>query len=590
MIQSKIGEVPIRSLFRLKKYVAHYRLPIIFSFFLVLVTNGLLLVSPKILELVFDDLERSISPQKVFLYALLIFGVALGGGAILFAQRRIVNGVARRVEYHLRNDFFTHLQKLSAAYYNSVDTGDLMARATSDINAVRMVLSNAIMFTADGIVFFIMALVIMLKIDVALTLLAVLPYPILALLIRELGKRIFRSYERIQESYSRMNTKVQENLSGARVVKAYTLEKSEIEKFRELNQEFVDCNRTQIRLIAVFFPLFRCLPGMGHIVLLYLGGIRVIEGQITFGEFVGFLAYLILLVRPMIRLGFVVNAFERGAASMGRISKILDVPPEIYDDKNVNRGIVSIQGGIEFRNLNFAYPGGNSVLKNINLKVDRGMTVAIVGPTGCGKTTLVNLIPRIYEADRGMIFIDGVNIQDIPLQVLRSNIGFVEQEPFLFSGTLRNNVAYGVENAGGPEVNRVVRTTDLQAQIEEFPDGLDTYLGERGITISGGQKQRTALARAIAIHPKILIMDSAFANVDTHTEDTILNRLKDVMVNRTTIIISHRISTVKSADLIIVMKNGEIVERGTHDTLLKHNGIYMGIYEKQLLQEELDSL
>lgn len=555
-----------------------------------LVTNGLLLVGPKILKLVFDDLERSIAPRKVLFYALLIFGVALGGGAILFAQRRIINGVARRIEYHLRSDFFTHLQKLSAAYYNNVGTGDLMARATSDMNAVRMVLSNAIMFAADGVVFFAMALVIMLDIDATLTLLAVLPYPILALMIRELGKRIYNSYERIQESYSAMNTKVQENLSGVRVVKAYTLEKSEIEKFRQLNEEFVERNRAQIRLVTVFFPLFRFLPGIGYVALLWLGGTHVIQGKITFGDFVSFLAYLIILVRPMIRLGFVVNAFERGAASMERISKILDQQPEICDGENVRRHIDTIQGSIEFRNLNFAYPDGTPVLKNLNLKIDRGKTVAIVGPTGCGKTTLVNLIPRIYEAGRGTIFIDGVDLQDIPVQVLRSNIGFVEQEPFLFSGTLRKNIAYGVENASEVEVQRVVHTTDLQAQIEEFPDGLDTYLGERGITISGGQRQRSALARAITIHPKILIMDSAFANVDTHTEDTILNRLKEVMADRTTIIISHRISTVKSADLIVVLQDGEIVERGTHDTLLKSNGMYARIHEKQLLQEELDTL
>ena len=458
------------------------------------------------------------------------------------------------------------------------------------MNAVRMVLSNAIMFAADGVVFFVMALIIMLQIDVTLTLLVVLPYPILALLIRELGKRIYKSYERIQESYSAMNTKVQENLSGVRAVKAYTLEKSEIERFRQLNEEFVDRNRAQIRLITIFFPLFRFLPGIGIVVLLKLGGTHVIEGKITFGDFVSFLFYLMILVRPMLRLGFVVNAFERGAASMGRISHILDEQPEIFDNENVRRDIKSIQGDIEFRNLNFAYHDGPTVLKNINLKIDRGKTVAIVGPTGCGKTTLVNLLPCIYKAERGMIFIDGVDIWDIPLQVLRSNIGFVEQEPFLFSGSLRNNIAYGVENVSDIQVKEVARTTDLLGQIEEFPDGLDTYLGERGITISGGQKQRTALARAIAIHPRILIMDSAFANVDTHTEDTILNRLKDVMAEPTTIIISHRISTVKSADLIVVMKDGEIVERGTHEILLERNGVYAGIYEKQLLQEELDSL
>jgi ATP-binding cassette subfamily B protein len=556
----------------------------------VLATNGVIVISPKLLKWVIDDLTRTITPRKVFFYALLIFGVAIVGGVLRFGQRQVIQSAARRIEYHLRNDFFTHLQKLSAAYYNDVRTGDLMARATSDMNAVRMVLSSAISYTADAIVFFALALIIMLHIDVTLTLFALLPYPILAILIRELGKRVHKHYERIQEAFSTMNTKVQENLSGVRVVKAYTLEESEVDDFERLNQNFVERNRAQVRLMTFFFPLFRFLPGLGVVVLLWLGGARVIEGKITLGDFVSFNAYLMMLIRPMITLGFIVNTFERGAASMGRIQEILDEKPEISDGEQVKWGIKDIEGEIEFRNLNFAYPDGTPVLKDINLKVERGTTLAIVGGTGSGKSTLVNLIPRIRQAERGTVFVDGVDIQDIPLNVLRSNIGVVEQEPFLFSDYLRNNITYGLETADNEEVRDAAHTADLLEQIEEFPEGLETLLGERGMTISGGQRQRSALARAIIIKPKILILDDAFANVDTQTEDTILSRLEEIMKDRTTILISHRISTVKNADHIIVLNDGSIVETGTHEQLLEHNGIYAGIYETQLLQEELEEL
>ena len=564
---------------------------------LVLLTNMLLLISPKILEMVFDELEeasldaaRTLTSGRLIFFALLIFGVALLAGVLRFLQRRTVQGVARQMEYHLRADFFIHLQKLSAAYYDNVRTGDLMARATSDLNAIRMVLSSAVMYTADATVFFGLALVIMIRIDASLTLVALLPYPVLAIFIRQLGKRLHVHYEGIQEAFSVLNTKVQENLSGVRVVKAYTLEQSEIAHFRELNQEFVGRNHRQIRLMSFFFPLFRFLPGIGGVVLLWMGGLHVIQEKITIGEFVAFNAYLLMLVRPMITLGFIVNTFERGAASMGRIQAILSEQPEIYDGENVKWNIKRIDGEIEFRNLNFAYAEGPPVLKNINLKVKRGSTLAIVGGTGSGKSTLVTLISRIRQAERGTVFIDGVDIQDIPLNILRSNIGVVEQEPFLFSDYLRNNIAYGVEAAKDDEIREAAHTADLLAQIEEFPEGLGTFLGERGATISGGQRQRSALARAILIKPKILILDDAFANVDTQTEDTILSRLAEIMKDRTTILISHRISTVKNADLVIVLNDGSIVETGTHEQLLAQNGIYAGIYETQLLQEELEEL
>ena len=557
----------------------------------------MLLISPKILQTVFDELENAfrdpnltVSSGRILFFSLLIFGVAFLAGILRFVQRRTIQGVARQMEYHLRADFFIHLQKLSAAYYDNVRTGDLMTRATSDLNAIRMVLSSAVMYTADAIVFFGFALAIMLRIDASLTLVALLPYPILAFFIRSLGKRLHVHYEGIQEAFSVLNTKVQENLSGVRVVKAYTLEASEIEHFGELNQEFVDRNHRQIRLMTFFFPLFRFLPGIGGVVLLWMGGLHVIEQKITLGDFVAFSAYLMMLVRPMITLGFIVNTFERGAASMGRMQAILDEKPEIFDSEQVKWGIKSIEGEIEFRNLNFAYPSGPPVLKDINLKIERGTTLAIVGGTGSGKSTLVNLIPRIRQVERGTVLIDGVDIQDVPLNVLRSNIGFVEQEPFLFSDYLRNNIAYGVESADDEEIKKAAHTADLLAQIEEFPDGLETFLGERGITISGGQRQRSALARSIIIKPKILILDDAFASVDTQTEDTILSRLAEIMKDRTTILISHRISSVKAADHIIVLNDGRIAETGTHEQLLEYNGIYAGIYETQLLQDELEEL
>ena len=553
----------------------------------------MMLIGPMILKYVVDDLNQEqdqITHEKILLYALLILGVALVGGLFRFGQRSLIGSVARRIEYELRGDFFKHLQKMQKSYFEQVNTGDLMSRATNDLDAVHRLLGFAIIYIADATVFFGFALVIMLRIDVTLTMLALIPYPILAVLVQFISKSLHNNFERIQEGFSKMNTKVQENLSGVRVVRAYTLEQSEIEEFDRQNLNFVNLNRVFIGLEAIFFPIFRLLPGIGAIVLLWLGGLHVIQGKIMLGDFVAFNAYLAMLIRPVIMLGFIVNRFAQGTASIDRINLILNQKPEIYDEEGVDEKITELNGEIEFRHLTFAYSDSSPVLKDINFKIDSGSTVAIVGATGAGKTTLVGLIPRIYQPERGSVFIDGTDIRDIPLETLRTSIGMVQQESFLFSDLLKNNIAYGADSATETEIEVAAYNADLLSQIDEFPNRFDTHVGERGKTLSGGQKQRTAIARAVMTPPKILILDDAFANVDTHTEDTILDRLKQVGSDCTTILISHRISTVKAADQIVVLHDGRIVETGTHQDLVSQNGIYANIHQKQLLKEEIELL
>ena len=553
----------------------------------------MMLIGPMILKYVVDDLNQEqdqITHEKILLYALLILGVALVGGLFRFGQRSLIGSVARRIEYELRGDFFKHLQKMQKSYFEQVNTGDLMSRATNDLDAVHRLLGFAIIYIADATVFFGFALVIMLRIDVTLTMLALIPYPILAVRVQFISKSLHNNFERIQEGFSKMNTKVQENLSGVRVVRAYTLEQSEIEEFDRQNLNFVNLNRVFIGLEAIFFPIFRLLPGIGAIVLLWLGGLHVIQGKIMLGDFVAFNAYLAMLIRPVIMLGFIVNRFAQGTASIDRINLILNQKPEIYDEEGVDEKITELNGEIEFRHLTFAYSDSSPVLKDINFKIDSGSTIAIVGATGAGKTTLVGLIPRIYQPERGSVFIDGTDIRDIPLETLRTSIGMVQQESFLFSDLLKNNIAYGADSATETEIEVAAYNADLLSQIDEFPNRFDTHVGERGKTLSGGQKQRTAIARAIMTPPKILILDDAFANVDTHTEDTILDRLKQVGSDCTTILISHRISTVKAADQIVVLHDGRIVETGTQQDLVSQNGIYANIHQKQLLKEEIELL
>ena len=560
---------------------------------MVFLTNIAILVSPWLLKLLINDLEKNfatITQRKITDYAAGLLGLALVAGVFRFGYRRLIGGLAVRIEYDLRNNLFQHLQKMSKSYFDDESTGDLMSRATNDLESIRRLIGFAIVFIVDSTVFFFMALVIMLQIDVKLTLLALLPYPLLAIMVQQMTGRLHDMYETIQEGFADMNTKVQENLLGARIVKAYNLERRELQDFDQRSQRFVDLNRVFYRLEAILFPLFRLLPGIGTIILLWVGGIHVMEAKITIGDFVAFTAYLAMLTRPMIMLGFIINRFAQGSASMDRIYAILDTPSLITDGPDVRHDISQIKGEVEFRNLTFSYPNLPPILKNINLKIPAGSTVAIIGSTGCGKSTLANLIPRIFNVEVGSLFIDGIDICQLPLKTLRSQIGVVQQEAFLFSDLLKNNIAFGVDVASETEIKASAHSVDLLAQIDEFPDQLETFVGEKGKTLSGGQRQRTAIARAILTHPKILILDDAFASVDTHTEDTILQRLAQMMSNSTTIIVSHRVSTVKSADLIVILEDGEIVERGTHLELLAHDSHYAKIHQRQLLVEEIEAM
>lgn len=560
---------------------------------MVFLTNITTLVAPILLKWVINKLEENIeiiTQAQIFPYAAGLLGLAVLSGFFRFGYRRLIGGLAVQIEYDLRNHLFRHLQTMHQAYFDEESIGDLMSRVTNDLESVRRLVGFAIVFMVDSIVFFFMALVIMLRIDPILTLLVLIPYPILAILVQQTTGRLHNLYEGIQESFAGMNSKVQENLSGVRVVKAYNLEQREIADFDHKNHQFIELNRRFYRLEALLFPIFRLLPGVGAMVLLWVGGIHVVEDKITIGDFVAFTAYLAMLTRPVVMLGFIVNRFAQGAASMDRICAILDTPPLVKDKPDVRRDIEQIQGEIQFRNLSFSYPNLPPTLKNINLTVPAGSTIAIVGGTGSGKSTIVNLVPRILDVEPETLFVDGIDIRQIPLQTLRSQIGVVQQEAFLFSDLLKNNIAFGVESASSEQIKTVAHHVDLLTQIEEFPDQLETFVGEKGKTLSGGQKQRTAIARAILTQPKILILDDAFASVDTHTEDIILQRLREVMADSTTIIISHRISTVKSADLIIVLDEGQIVERGTHTQLLAEDGFYASIHQRQLLTEEIETM
>src|SRR5688500_16686737 len=578
---------------RLLPFVLRYRRQFIAGLVCVVISTAIQLLSPWILKYAIDDLTVGVTRAKLASYAALLLAIAIVGGVFRFLMRQILIGASRDIEFDLRNAFFERLQQMPLAYYQARRTGDLMSRATNDLNAVRMMIGPAVMYSANTILVFIVAIVLMLSLDTSLTLMALLPLPLVSISVKYFGGAIHKRFEAIQEQLAHLSAVVQEALAGVRVVRAYNQELHEIERFKSANLEYVRRNRVLIRLQGLFFPSMTLFLGFGSLLVLWLGSQHVIRGQITLGEFVAFNAYLVMLSWPMIAFGWVTNILQRGMASWKRMLEVLDAIPDI-DDRHVTEvgRTAPVTGAIELRDLVFTYPGTDRpVLDHVSLRIAAGQTVAFVGSTGSGKSTLISLLPRLYDPPRGTVFVDGLDVLDIPLERLRRSIGFVPQEPFLFSDTIGENIGFGVPDlaAGAPPVREAAATARLDVDVDAFPKGLDTLVGERGITLSGGQKQRTALARALLIDPAILILDDALSAVDTYTEEEILSRLRGVMRQRTSILVSHRISTVRDADQIFVLHEGRIAERGTHGELVALNGLYAAMYRKQLLEEELQA-
>ena len=569
-------------------YLAKYRRKMALGFLMVFLTVVTGMFSPWVLKYVIDGLKSALEKGKLPYYAALILGISILEGFFRFWMRRILIGVSRLVEYDLRNDFLAHVQRMSLSFLQSRSTGDLMSRATNDLNAVRSVLGPGIMYSMNTVTLVVLSTSILLKLNWELTLLAYIPLALVSMTVKRFGRQIHDRFETIQEQFSNLSTKAQENISGIRVVKAFAREQSEIDEFDRLNLDYVRRNVALIRLWGVFYPMMTALIGMSSVALLWFGGRQVVTGRLTLGEFVAFMGYLAMLTWPTIAVGWVINIFQRGAASMGRILEIMEAEPDIRDQPGASVRH-PVQGALQLCNLTFQYPNASApVLRNISLTVAAGTTLAIVGHTGSGKSTLVNLIPRLFDPPPGTVFIDGRDVRQWPLSELRKNIGYVPQETFLFSETIRDNIAFGSDGRGtDEEIAWAARVSQIAEDIETFANKMHTYVGERGITLSGGQKQRVAISRAVITLPRILIFDDSLSNVDTYTEEKILEQLTKVMADRTTILVSHRISTIRKADQIIVLKEGAIVEQGTHELLMELQGVYADLYRRQLLEEEL---
>lgn len=571
-------------------YMRRYRRGFVLGGFFAVCSNAIWVLFPEVIRRAIDDMTKHLSYRGILFYAGILVAVALSKGVFLFLTRWVLIGISRDIEYDIRNDLFRVLERQAPSYFQENRTGDIMARATNDLNAVRMLLGPAIMYSANTLLFTVGALVFMIHISPWLTLLAFVPLPAASILVQYFGRKIHERFERIQAMYSDISAQVQENISGARLVRAFAQEEAEISAFERANTEYIRRALRLVRLMGMLWPTLEFMLGLSLVVVLLVGGHEVVEAKISVGAFVAFTTYMAMLTWPVIALGWVVNLVQRGTASVTRIHEILIAEPSISDATLPADGPVTteIHGEIEFRNLSFTYDNSTApVLRNINLRIPAGSSFAIVGPTGSGKTTLVRLIPRLLEARRGMLFLDGHSVMDYPLATLREAIGFVPQETFLFSESIRENVAFGAPAATEEEVLEAASTAHIRDEILEFPKGFATLVGERGITLSGGQKQRTAIARALVRDPRILILDDALSSVDTFTEERILQGLAEAMRGRTTIFISHRVSTVRHADQIAVLVNGSIVELGTHDELVARNGYYTQLHEKQMLEEEL---
>jgi ATP-binding cassette subfamily B multidrug efflux pump len=580
----------------------------------VILYNVIKVLIPVVIGHAIDDMQHGITEAKILNHALRLLLIAALSAIFLYICRQVIIGASREIEFDLRNDIFANLERQSPSYYHTHRTGDIMARTTNDLNAVRMLLGPAIMYSANTIVFTAAALPFMYRISPKLTFFAFVPLPMASILVQYFGARIHRRFERIQAMFSDISAKAQENFSGARLIRAFAQEEAEIASFETANLEYIKRSLYLVRLMAMLWPTLEFVLGLSLMITLLVGGHEVVSHRISVGQFTAFNVYMVQLTWPMIAVGWVVNLFQRGTASVVRIDELLKQQPSIADDPSlINLDAAStnepgapsplssfsaeeesaslprqqVQGDIEFRNLTFAYPDAPPILHDINLTIPAGSSLAIVGPTGSGKSTLVSLIPRLHDASPGTVLIDGHPIRNFTLATLRKSIGFVPQETFLFSETIRQNIAFGRPDASPEQVEEAATIAHICNEILEFPKGFDTEVGERGLTLSGGQKQRTAIARAIIRDPRILILDDALASVDTYTEERILSGLKRNMEGRTTVFISHRISTARNADQIAVLVAGRIAELGTHDELLARNGYYTSLFEKQRLEEEL---
>ncbi len=585
-------------------YFRPYRTGAVAGLALVVVTNLFTVAGPYLIKLSIDGLgDPDVTMGRISTYALLLVAAAFLGGAAKYGMRELLNGLSRRIECDLRNDYFAHLLRLDAGFYGRTRTGDLMARATNDTQAVRMATGPAIMYAVNTFVSFLLTLGLMVWISPRLTVYALVPMVVLPPVVFMFARVIHRRFEKIQEQFSTLSTMVQENLTGMRIVQAYVQEDSQAHQFDELNREYMDRNMDLVKVAGLFHPILALFSGAAMVIVLWVGGLEVIAGRITTGDYVAFGIYVAYLIWPLIALGWVVNLFQRGSASMGRLNKIFETEPAVRPPENPVP-LAEPRGAVEFRNVSFRYPGTERlVLEDVSFSADPGQTVAVVGPTGSGKSTLVTLIPRIYDVTSGRVLVDGVDVRDLDSGELRSLIGMVPQDPFLFSATIEENIGLGLgigldlgaEEPGAEDedpdevVLEAARVAQLHMAIEGFPKGWGTLLGERGVNLSGGQKQRTTLARAVARDPRILVLDDALSAVDTHTEARILDDLAHVMEGRTSFIISHRVSAVMNADLILVLDGGRMVERGRHTELMALGGTYAQLLHRQMLEQDIES-
>ncbi len=573
----------------LLKHFARYKWAVVAGVVCLLFVDGMQLIIPRIIKSAVDDLTYSTEAHANLLdYGLRIVALAAGIAFLRFFWRFFIIGTSRHIEEDIRNAIYGHLQKLSARYFAANKTGDLMAHAINDLNAVRMACGFGIVAMTDALVLGISAIGFMLALNVKLTLLALLPMPIIALFTLRVGKMLHSRFEKVQETFADLTERVRESMSGIRVVKAYSQEEPELESLAAIGKDYVKKNIQLVRVWGAFFPFIMMLSSMSVVIIIFFGGREVMLGNITTGDLVAFTSYLGILTWPMIAMGWVVNVLQRGAASMGRISKILDAEPEIADRDDA-RELTDARGDVEFRDVTFSYEEGlDPALADVSFSLPPGHMLGVLGRTGSGKSTICSLLLRVYETARGQVLVDGNDVKELTMSSLRGAIGYVPQDTFLFSDTVRENIRFGAPGAEDDRVTEAARMAGILEEIEEFPNGLDTLVGERGVTLSGGQKQRIAIARALITAPAIVVLDDALSSVDTATEDRIQQELRGALANRTSIVVSHRVSSIKHANEIIVLDEGRVVERGTHDELVALAGLYASIYERQLLEAEME--